>query len=178
MMINRNLNSLLIIIVTLLTTLSPGCSRNEGFGNSPDKDLDYYFGSIEELSRSFLAALQEGDLPAMREMAVDREEFERLIWPHIPASRPGSNLTVEFVWRQAQLNSLSGLRETVDRFSLARNIELVRVDLTGEAREYGEVRLLMRPWIVLSVDGHEKRVEMFGAVMLHDSKYKIYSYSL
>lgn len=166
--------------VIVLCLVSAGaiwaCKGGQG-GSSPGKRLDKSFNSVEKLTEEFLVALQNEDLQTMKEIAANQEEFERLLWPHLPASRPGTNLTPEFVWRQSQIQSLSSLRSTMDRYK-GSDLNLIRVELSGEVRDYGELKLFMEPVVIVSVEGVEKKVDLFGAVMRLDGEYKIYSYSL
>lgn len=165
-----------ILPLLLLVPLAGGCRDSRG-GSSPESRMDNSFSSAEAVTERFLSALRAGDVEIMEKIAADREEFESLLWPHLPASKPGTNLTPEFVWKQSQIQSLAGLRETINRFQ-ETDIELVRVELSGEIRDYGELRLFMEPEVVVSVEGRERKVQLFGALMMLDGEYKIYSYSL
>ena len=177
MLIRINTSLLKVILpLLLLLPLSSSCRDSEG-GSSPERRLDNSFNSAESLTEKFLSALRDGDLETMEKIAADREEFEILLWPHLPASKPGTNLTPDFVWKQSQIQSLAGLRETINRFK-ETDIELVRVELSGEIRDYGELRLFMEPEVVVSTEGNERKVQLFGALMMLDGEYKIYSYSL
>ena len=167
-----------MVILPCLIILGAACSRMDSWGgSSPVGRLENSFSSAEKLTEEFLAVLKDGDVQAMERIAADREEFERLVWPHLPASRPGTNLTPEFVWRQSQIKSLSSLSATMGRYGQT-DIRLIKVDLSGEVREYGELRLYMEPAVQVAIDGVEKRIRLFGSMMLLDGEYKIYSYSL
>ena len=146
-------------------------------GSSPGNYLDNSFNSVEKLTEKFLEAAKDGDFQIMETIAADQEEFERLLWPYLPASRPGTNLTPDFVWRQSQIQSLSSLRSTANRLK-GKDIDLIRVELSGDTREYGELKLLMEPEAVISIDGREEKVQLFGAIMMLNGEFKIYSYSL
>ncbi len=177
-MFTRRNTSALKVILPCLIFLGAACSRMDSRGgSSPAGRLNNSFSSAEQLTEGFLEALKDGDFQTMELIAADREEFERLLWPHLPASRPDTNLTPEFVWRQSQIKSLSSLRATMSRYK-GTDIDLVRVELSGEVRDYGELRLFMEPEVVVAMDGVEKRVKLFGSMMLLDGEYKIYSYSL
>lgn len=171
-------NPTLKVILTCLVLAGAICSCREGLGGSfPQASLDCSFSSAEALTEEFLKDLKAGDLETLELIAVDREEFKRLFWPHLPASRPGTNLTPDFVWEQSQIRSLSSLRSTVSRYR-DRDIRLIRIELSGEVRDYGEVRLFMEPEVVVSVEGTERKTRLFGPIMLLDGEYKIYCYSL
>jgi hypothetical protein len=160
----------------VLLALLFGCG-NRPAGSSPGIILDNSFSSIEDLTEGFLETLIDGDLQGMMLIAADKDEFETYIWPYLPASNPGTNLTPEFVWEQSQLKSLSTLRSTMNRYA-GRDIKLVGVELQGEVREYGRLKLFMEPEVIVTIDGLEKKIQIFGSVMELEGEYKIYSYSL
>ena len=153
-----------------------GChdSRN---GSSPEFIMDNSFGSVESLTEGFLESLKNGDMHKLQLIAADKDEFESYLWPHLPASRPGTNLTSEFVWEQSRMKSLSSLRSTMNKYG-GKDIKLVGVELSGEVREYGRLKLFMDPEVIVSIDGVEQKTRMFGSIMTLDGEYKIYSYSL
>jgi len=165
-----------VILCLLALGVLNACEDGQG-GSSPGNHLDNSFNSVEKLTEKFLEAAKDEDFQTMELVAADQEEFERLLWHHLPASKPGTNLTPDFVWNQSQLQSLSSLRSTVRRLK-GKNIELIRVVLSGDTREYGDLKLLMEPEAVISIDGNEEKVQLFGAIMILGSEYKVYSYSL
>ncbi len=153
-----------------------GCRDNRD-GSSPEFILDNSFASVESLTEGFLKSLENGDIHKMQLMAADKDEFESYLWPYLPASKPGTNLTSDFVWEQSRMKSLSSLRSTVSRYG-GKEIKLVGVELSGGVREYGRLKLFMDPEVIVSIDGVEQKTRMFGAIMTLEGEYKIYSYSL
>lgn len=160
----------------VLLALVFGCGDRRA-GSSPGIILDNSFSSIEDLTEGFLKALNDRDLQGMMLIAADKDEFETYLWPHLPASNPGTNLTPEFVWEQSQIKSLSSLRSTINRYG-GRDMKLVGVELSGDVRGYGRLKLFMEPEVIVTIDGLEKKIQIFGSVMELEGEYKIYSYSL
>lgn len=160
----------------VLLALFFGCGDRRA-GSSPVIILDNSFSSIEDLTEGFLEALNDRDLQGMMLIAADKDEFETHLWPHLPASNPGTNLTPEFVWKQSQIKSLSSLRSTINRYG-GRDMKLVGVELSGDVRWYGRLKLFMEPEVIVTIDGLERKIQIFGSVMELEGEYKIYSYSL
>ena len=132
----------------------------------------------QEAAQTFLEALQEGDEYAIREMALTREEFEKYVWPDIPASRPGTNLTVDFVWRQMAMRSYSQM-ESLIRRNKGKHYTLVRLEARKGVWEYPSFRLHKDTWLVVRDEsGQQRKVKFFTSVMEVQGEFKIYSYNV
>lgn len=139
------------------------------------KGLSDAYDSPESASREFLEVLAHGDRERILALALNREEFETLIYPTLPASRPGSNLSAEFVWRQSLLQSLAGLSRTMHY--AGRKYELIGVRAAGGTKQYkGFVLLCDVRLKVRNEDGQERELRLFSSIIEMDGQYKIYSY--
>src|SRR6185503_6980833 len=54
--------------------------------------------SLEDLAREILAGLEQNDERALHALRVTQDEFERIIWPEMPQSRPITNIPFSEVW--------------------------------------------------------------------------------
>lgn len=133
-------------------------------------------GSVDELLRIFLKALEERDHVKLRDLALSGREFEAIVWPQIDSSRPERNLTADFVWQQYEMRSLVGLRRALESFG-SRSWTLEEVTFTAPVRVYPTFVLHDDPVLALISDGERRRVMLFGAVIEHEGTFKIYGYS-
>jgi hypothetical protein len=142
----------------------------------PRPPLSAATDSIERLARRFLETLAEGDRRKIKAMALTHDEFVARIYPGLPASRPGSNLSAEFLWRQTLLRNLAGLQKTMGY--AGRRLQFVSIRLADGLQEYDgfrmhrDVRLTVR-----DSDGKEFEVKLFGSILEAGGKFKIYSFA-
>jgi hypothetical protein len=83
--------------------------------------------SLREFALELLAALNAGNEPALHHLRVTREEFERILWPEFPESRPITNITAEDAWSMSAPRSVSGASRAVGRYG-GKNLLLQRID--------------------------------------------------
>lgn len=167
------------VIVLPLLVVSSWLAGSELLLDSPGKVTERQAGfeaSKEALAQRFLDALALDDRNGAARLAVTREEFYRDIWPHLPAARPGTNYTADYVWKQTSMRSMSGFAKTMNRYG-GRRFELVRVEIAEGRRDYGpffihkDARLVVR-----DPGGKEQRLDLFGSILEKDGCYKIYSF--
>lgn len=132
--------------------------------------------SPEAAAQAFLKALAKRDESAIAGLAVTKEEFATHVWPHLPASRPGTNLTLDYVWNGLAVRSRSGLVETLVRFG-GRRFQLLGLRFEGKSSDYGaatvhrDARLKVR-----DETGRESELNLFGSVLELDGEWKIFSF--
>jgi len=132
--------------------------------------------SPEAAASKFLEALARGDTEAIRAMAVSKGEFERYVWPGLPASRPGTNLTLDFVWGGLKTRSDSGLRRTMASLK-GRRLRLLDLRFKGETTDYGPAKVHRATRLRIRDDeGRERELELFGSMLEVDGEYKIFSF--
>lgn len=131
--------------------------------------------SLDALGRRFLSALESSDEASLREIAITKDEFERNVWPKLPASEPGSNLTSDWVWNQYALKNESSLSRLLRRFG-GKEYEYAGFEFRGETRDYGEFLLHTEAVLRVAENGEEKRVRLIGSVIEEAGQYKIYGF--
>jgi hypothetical protein len=161
-----------------------GCSTTrEGAAVSPapanEATTQARFGelqpSLDALGRRFLEAVARSDEQGLRAIAITKDEFERNVWPKLPASEPGSNLTSEWVWNQYALKNESSLSRLLRRFG-GRQYEFAGFEFRGETRDYGEFLLHTEAVLRVAENGEEKRVRLIGSVIEEAGQFKIYGF--
>lgn len=131
--------------------------------------------SPEALSRDFLAALAVSDIPALKRARITKDEFTWHVWPELPASRL-PNVTSDFAWSQATLNSLSGLGGLLNQYS-GRRFEFVGIRFAGGAKDHASYRVHYDSRLtVRDESGREFEVKLFGSMLEMDGRYKLFSH--
>lgn len=152
---------------------SPDTVASEEHAHLPLSSVE---DSLDGLARKFLDTLAEGDRDKIKAMALTEDEFVSRIYPALPASQPGSNLSAEFLWRQTLLRNLAGLQKTM-RFA-GRRFDFVSLRCVDGVKDYAgfkvhrDVRLTVK-----DADGKELEMKFFGAALEAGGKFKIYSFA-
>lgn len=134
------------------------------------------FGSPEAAAVAVVEAVRAGDIDRLRTLALTEEEFRAHVWPHLPAARPERNVPFDFVWGTLQQNSEGHLRETVYRLQ-DETFDVRAVRFAGESSRYGDVTVTRDTEVVVrGSDGTERVVRLFGSMVEHDGRFKIFSF--
>ena len=134
--------------------------------------------SVETLLTDFLAALEEGDEEQIVGLTLSREEFDRVVWPQLPASRPGTNLSPSFVWESHQMRSLSGLGSILRRYG-GQSLQLVKVHFREGSTDYSTFVVHRDAFLeVTDATGGVRQLKLFGSVLELDGEFKIFSFVL
>lgn len=129
----------------------------------------------EALAAGFLDALAAGDVPALKRFRITKNEFCYYLWRELPASTL-PNVTCDFAWSQATLNSLAGLNELLGYYN-GRRFELVSVRFAGGSESYPsytvhyDTRLTVR-----DESGNISEVKLFGSMLEMNGQYKLFSH--
>jgi hypothetical protein len=131
--------------------------------------------SPEALARNFLAALAVTDIPALKRTRITKDEFTWYVWPELPASRL-PNVTSDFAWSQATLNSLSGLAGLLNQYS-GRRFELVGIRFAGGTKDLPSYRVHYDSRVrVRDESGDEYELKLFGSMLEMDGRFKLFSH--
>jgi hypothetical protein len=88
--------------------------------------------SLEDFARLLLAGLQARDERAIHALRVTRREFDLILWPEFPESRPITRITSQDAWDLSEPTSRTGVARSVGLYG-GRQLSLVRV--TASRRE-------------------------------------------
>lgn len=134
------------------------------------------FDSPEALAREVLVRLARRDQGGLRELAVSREEFAGHVWPRLPASRPERNTPLSFVWGRLEQQSALSLAGTVSRLGGTAYV-LQEVRFEGETTDYGTFTVRRDSvLLVRTPTGGVDRIKVFGAMLTHGTRHKVFSF--
>jgi len=163
----------LLALSALVALIASGSKKD-----SSPRNLACSYSSVEDLARQFLDALHEEDGQSILDLAVSREEFEQFVWPELPASRPGANLTAEFVWNQLNMRSQADIRGTFSR-NKGKKWELLEVRFEEKVQEYPSFRIHKDAMLIVRDESGQKReMNLFGSIIELDGEFKIFSFVL
>lgn len=157
------------IVLTLALTMTAACV-------APPPSLSHAADSPEALARSVLAHLAAQDRAGLERLMLTRDEFEALVWPHLPVSRPETNMPMSFVWNRLRQQSDGRLAQVVAAHGGAP-YTFVAIAFTGERSSYGGVSVVRDSVItVRTAAGSVERLELFGSMIEQDGRYKVFSF--
>lgn len=171
----------LFFLITAAVLVAGCSSARDGAAVAPAPDMkdaarfDGLQPSLDALGSRFLEALASSDRDALRSIAISKEEFERNVWPKLPASRPGSNLTPDWVWSQYALKNNASFESLMQRYG-GQQYEYAGLEFRGETRDYGDFLLHMESVLRVVDGGEEKKVRLFGSVIEQAGQFKIYGF--
>ena len=160
--------SMLIACLCLTSLLSVGCSEVPR--------LEDAFESDDALARAVLEGMARRDHPGLLALAVTKDEFEELVWPTLPVSRPEVDMPLDFVWQDTFTKSHAYLAQTLASVG-GRRYELVRVEFDGPTTEHGTHEISRKSRLIVRDDGGQERMlRLFGSVIRQNGRSKVFSY--
>jgi hypothetical protein len=164
------------LAISLAVVTSTGCGEQHADANA--LSLENTFESPEEVSRAVLAALEAGDYETLRSYALSEEEFRRVVWPELPASRPGRNVPLSYAWGDLDHKSTNRLRGLIARRG-GQRYELSQVGFEGETTRYDTFKVHRDSILVIrSEKAGVATVKLFGSMIERDGRYKLFSYNV
>lgn len=149
---------------------APGC-------RSKAPVLEQTFESPEALARAVVKGLDSRDITALRALTVTEHEFRKLVWPKLPAARPGRNIPWDYVWKDLHGKSAMQLQARVNEWQRGGDGEVVKVEFAGETTDYESFRVRRRSVITVRTPaGNETRQRLFGSMIEENGRYKVFSY--
>jgi hypothetical protein len=169
------------LIVALITAfLAAGGCAGEGRGPDPagaaKVPLSAAFPSVDALAEEILRGIERNDFNGLIALALSKAEYRDYVWPELPASRPGTNLTVDYTYQGLRTKSVHALRFTLAEHG-GRKYELLGVEFAGETTDYDtflvhrDARVLVR-----NEEGNEGYLDLFGSVMEYQGRFKLFSF--
>jgi hypothetical protein len=128
------------------------------------------------LARAVAAALERADLPALRALSLNEQEFRDHVWPDLPASRPERNLPFSYVWGDLRQKSEASLSQTLLATS-GRHLEVLAVKQLRPATQYRSYVVHRQTQLTVKNNaGHVQDVRLFGSILEKDGQFKVFSY--
>lgn len=130
--------------------------------------------SAEGLARRLLTDLARKDEQSIKALRISKKEFCDCVWPELPSSRL-PNVSCDWAWDQATLNSLSGLSEMMPTHG-GQRYELVSLRFEGTDtyptyRVHHKTRLTLR-----DSKGPEKEIRVCGSMLEMNGQFKLFSF--
>jgi hypothetical protein len=155
--------------VTAITLLLPACGRRVSplTGGTPSAVL---------LARAVAAALERADLPALRALSLNEQEFRDHVWPDLPASRPERNLPFSYVWGDLRQKSEASLSQILAETN-GRHLEVLAVRQLRPTTQYRNYVVHRQTQLtVRDTGGNVEDVRLFGSILEKDGQFKVFSY--
>lgn len=139
--------------------------------------FEHTLESPEAVARAVLEGLNTRDVAGLQELAITRHEFRKLVWPKLPAAKPGRNIPWDYVWNDLSSKSLMQLQARLHEWQPTGDSAVVKVEFTGETTDYETFRVRRKSTVTLRTpDGQEARHRLFGAIVEQGGRYKVFSY--
>lgn len=133
------------------------------------------YTSAEALAKHFLAALASKDTESIKLLRLTKQEFCDYVWPDLPSSRL-PNVSCDWAWDQATLNSLSGLTEMLARHE-NKKYEFLSLRFAKGTETYPSYKVHKETWLrVRDETGKESELRLFGSMLEMDGKFKLFSF--
>jgi hypothetical protein len=132
------------------------------------------FETPAALARGFLHALEVKDVDRLGTLPLSEREFVDEVFPEMPAA---GKIPAGFAWqdlRQKSRNELGGILA----YHGGKAYDLVGVGFDGGATAYETFVVHRKPRLHVRERGTgvEKQLALFGSVLEHEGRYKLFSY--
>lgn len=132
--------------------------------------------SPEALAEAILDRLAAADRAGLERLMLTRDEFEALVWPHLPVSRPATNMPISFVWNRLRQQSDGRLSQVLAVHG-GTSYALVRLEFAGDRSRYGGATVARDSVMTVRTPaGGIERLELFGSMIEQDGRYKVFSF--
>ncbi len=109
-------------------------------------------------------------------MALTKDEFEDLVWPALPASRPEVGMPSEYVWQDTFQKSRAYLAQTLERHG-GQRFHLIDIDFLGETTRHAGYEVSRKAQLrVRDESGAERTIRLFGSMIRQNGRSKVYSF--
>lgn len=111
-------------------------------------------------------------------MALSKDEFENLVWPTLPVSRPEVGMPMDYVWQDTATKSRAYLAQTLADYG-GQRFDLLRVEFRGETTAHDGYMVSRKSHLVVKdAHGAERTIRLFGSIIRQEGRSKVYSYIL
>lgn len=144
------------------------CLRCLAFGQGEAK-------GPEMLAQQVVAALKSNNQQALENLAANRGEFKKYIWPTIASRVASGSMTADKFYSIYANNSAAALDQQLKTFG-GKDLAIVKVT-TGSEKRYGGYRLLPNPEIAVRDSSGQERIVRLGSALLdYGGTLKVASY--
>ncbi len=160
--------------------LSDRDSLTEALGRRPDAPLVRLpFGggtrSLDAMGRAVCRALHAGSSDSLKALCVSMNEFQVILWPEFPQSRPATGLRWQDAW-PVLYGRLNGGSVAAARDFEGHYYEFLRIERTADTKQYRNFRLHNGITIVAKDDeGKVHNFTFIRSIAERKGRFKIYS---
>jgi hypothetical protein len=131
--------------------------------------------SAESIASAVVSAVRENSESRLRGLMIRFEEFETILWPEFPASRPASNVTAADAWGNLQGHAWGGMHDGLSEWGGA-DLRFHRLEAEGVKR-YANFNLVEGVLIhAVDTDGREVVLDFAPSFVERDGLWKVYVY--
>ena len=149
-----------------------------GHREAPPVDLELSGGasSLEDLARRIITGISRRDPSVLHALRLARPEFETIVWPELPQSRPITHIPVSEVWGMQTAQCVAGVDRTIGLFG-GRRLTFLHVDY-ARAEPFRNFTLLRDVRILIRDprDGRLVGLTVMPSVLERHGRYKALIY--
>lgn len=158
-----------VVVLAAMLAVAAAC-------RPPAPALSHTSHSPDALARALLDRLAARDQAGLEQLRLTRDEFETHVWPHLPASRPETNMSVAFVWNRLDQQSDGRLAQLLAAHG-GMPYTFVALEFRGARTTYGDVEVVRDSVMtVRTAAGDIEQLELFGSMIAQGGRYKVFSY--
>jgi hypothetical protein len=135
-------------------------------------------GSLDSLATAILQSIDDRDRARLEALCVTRREFETILWPEFPQSRPITGVTAGDGWYFAVRQNLGGVSRTLSEHDDGGpgGWTLVKVECHGPLEHYRNFTL-HRGLTIVARDkgGNVRRFDLLRTAVERQGVFKIYA---
>ncbi|MFN0151889.1 MAG: hypothetical protein ACKVU1_14410 [bacterium] len=141
-----------------------------------DEELLFAKASPEELGREILAAINAEDERVLKRLRLSKEEYARIVWPELPASRPITNISVDEAWSNYLFESDEGMYRAVTD-NAGKSLALERISFSVGVRPYTNFKVYAGANLHARTGAGTDTVLDFAAAFIErNGRWKVFSY--
>lgn len=157
----KNLTYLLFFVILFITS----CQK---------RDLANSSGSIDDLAKKVLLAVESNDIKRLDALRINRDEFKRYLWPEFPASK--NNVPFDFAWDNLNGKTIKGMARALTDMG-GREFRLIDVTFEEDTEKYTTFTIYTSAVLqVVDKDGNKKQLKFCGSIIERNGEYKFLSY--
>jgi hypothetical protein len=157
------------VLPGLLLVLSWACG-------APRERFQNTFASPEALTEAVLGALEAEDRTRLEGLALSAQEFQLEVFPEMPSY---GNVPPDFAWRQLELRNHHGLSTILERQG-GRSWDLEDIVFRGRRTAYQTFTVHREPMLHVRDrrTGEKREMALFGSLLEHDGRYRLFSFNI
>jgi hypothetical protein len=161
----------LTVAVIVAATGAVGCGSYAAAARLEDT-----FPTRESAAQAVLDAIWMRDSERLLRLAVTESEFQAVVWPRLPASRPEMGMPLSYLWSDMAGRNRAGVAEALQVHGRER-LTLKAIDFAGPPTDYGAFRIHPKTSMTVSDErGRRATVRLFGSMIESGGRWKVYSF--